>query len=41
MRYVDNLPSKKIAETLGKSDGAVRVLLTRAIRKLERMLEEA
>jgi RNA polymerase sigma-70 factor (ECF subfamily) len=34
LRYVDGLPSKDIAQQLGKSDGAVRVLLTRGIGKL-------
>ena len=37
-RYVDGLPSKQIAERLGKSDGAVRVMLTRAVGKLQTML---
>jgi len=38
LRYVDNLPSKEIAVRLGKSDGAVRVLLTRSLRKLQELL---
>ena len=38
LRYVENLPSKEIAERLGKSDGAVRVLLTRTLNKLQQML---
>lgn len=37
-RYVEGLPSKQIAERLGKSDGAVRVMLTRAVGKLQKML---
>jgi RNA polymerase sigma-70 factor, ECF subfamily len=35
MRYVEQLPSKEIATRLGKSDGAVRVMLTRALRTLQ------
>ncbi len=38
MRYVEGLPSKEIAEHLGKSDGAVRVLLTRSLQKLQEVL---
>ena len=38
MRYVQNLSSKQIAEQLGKSDGAVRVMLTRATKKLEQLM---
>jgi RNA polymerase sigma-70 factor (ECF subfamily) len=38
LRYVENLASKEIAERLGKSDGAVRVLLTRSLRKLQELL---
>ena len=38
LRYVDNLPSKEIAVRLGKSDGAIRVLLTRSLRKLQELL---
>ena len=40
MRYVENLPSKQIAEALGKSDAAVRVMLTRSLKKLQTMLAE-
>lgn len=40
MRYVDNLPSKEIAEKLGKSDGAIRVILTRSLRQLEELLDD-
>jgi len=32
------LPSKEIAEKLGKSDAAVRVMLTRSLKKLQEML---
>jgi len=38
MRYVQGLPSKEIAEQMGKSDGAVRVLLTRSLKRLETLL---
>jgi RNA polymerase sigma-70 factor (ECF subfamily) len=38
LRYVENLPSKEIAARLGKSDGAVRVMLTRSLDKLQRIL---
>jgi RNA polymerase sigma-70 factor (ECF subfamily) len=38
LRYVDGLPSKDIAERLGKSDGAVRVMLTRSLARLQQML---
>jgi len=34
MRYAENLASKEIAARMGKSDGAVRVLLTRALNSL-------
>jgi RNA polymerase sigma-70 factor (ECF subfamily) len=40
LRYVENMPSKEIAERLGKSDGAVRVMLTRSLQKLQGMLGE-
>lgn len=38
LRYVEGLPSKEIAAQLGKTDGAVRVMLTRALRVLQEML---
>ena len=38
LRYVENLPSKEIARRLGKSDGAVRVLLTRTLDRLQKLL---
>jgi RNA polymerase sigma-70 factor (ECF subfamily) len=40
MRYVEGLPTKVIAERLGKSDAAVRVMLTRTIQKLQLLLVE-
>lgn len=38
LRYVENMPSKQIAERLGKSDAAVRVMLTRSLKKLQELL---
>lgn len=40
LRYVEGLPSKEIAEQLGKSDAAVRVLLTRSVAKLQKTLSQ-
>ncbi|KAA5545325.1 sigma-70 family RNA polymerase sigma factor [Roseiconus nitratireducens] len=40
MRYADGLPTKAIAEKLGKTDVAVRVLLSRSMRQLEQMLSD-
>lgn len=39
-RYLENLPSQDIAKRLGKTDVATRVLLSRAIRKLQEALAE-
>lgn len=38
LRYMEHLPSKEIAARLDKSDGAVRVLLTRSLQKLQEIL---
>jgi RNA polymerase sigma-70 factor, ECF subfamily len=38
LRYVENLPSKEIATRLGKTDGAVRVMLTRALSRMQQIL---
>ncbi len=38
LRYVENLPSKEIAKQLGKTDGALRVMLTRSLKKLEEIM---
>jgi RNA polymerase sigma-70 factor (ECF subfamily) len=38
LRYVDGLASKQIAERLGKTDGSVRVMLTRALGRLQQIL---
>lgn len=40
MRYIENLPSKQIAENLGKTDAAVRVMLTRSLKTLQELLGE-
>ncbi|MFN0021656.1 MAG: sigma-70 family RNA polymerase sigma factor [Pirellulaceae bacterium] len=40
LRYVENLPSKEIAEKLQKSDAAIRVMLTRSLKRLQGLLEE-
>lgn len=40
MRYIENLPSKQIAEKLGKTDAATRVMLTRSLKKLQELLGE-
>jgi len=39
LRYVQGLPSKQIAQQLGKTDGAVRVMLTRSINRLQAILD--
>ncbi len=38
LRYVEGLPSKEIANQLGRTDGATRVLLTRSLARLQEML---
>jgi len=40
LRYLIGLPSKEVAQKLGKSDGAVRVMLSRALARLHEMLAE-
>jgi RNA polymerase sigma-70 factor (ECF subfamily) len=40
MRYIENLPSKQIAQNLGKTDAAIRVMLTRSLKKLQELLGE-
>jgi len=39
LRYVEGLATKEIAQRLEKSDGAVRVMLTRAVKRLEELLQ--
>lgn len=38
LRYLEGLPSKQIAEKLGRTDGAVRVMLTRTLNRLLELL---
>ena len=38
LRYAENLPTKEIAERLGKTDGSVRVMLTRSLAKLREIM---
>ncbi|REJ93477.1 MAG: RNA polymerase subunit sigma [Planctomycetota bacterium] len=40
MRYMEHLPSKEIAQRLGKTDGAVRVMVTRSLQKLQDILAQ-
>jgi RNA polymerase sigma-70 factor (ECF subfamily) len=40
LRYLVGLPSKEIAQKLGKTDGAVRVMLSRSLGKLQEMLAD-
>jgi RNA polymerase sigma-70 factor (ECF subfamily) len=40
LKYIENKPSKEIAEALGKSDAAVRVMLTRTMKQLHELLGE-
>ncbi len=39
LRYVENMPSKEIAAKLGKTDGAIRVMLTRSLGQLQKLLD--
>jgi RNA polymerase sigma-70 factor (ECF subfamily) len=39
-RYVDDLPTKEIAGRIGKTDVAVRVLLSRTVQKLQELMAE-
>ena len=39
LRYLEDMPSKQIADRLGKTDGAVRVMLTRSLAKLQEIFE--
>jgi RNA polymerase sigma-70 factor (ECF subfamily) len=40
LRYADGLPTKDVAQQLGKTDVATRVLLSRTIRQLEKALDD-
>ena len=39
LRYIEGLPSKEIAKRLEKSDGAIRVMLTRSLKRLQSILK--
>ncbi|NOZ40727.1 MAG: sigma-70 family RNA polymerase sigma factor [Planctomycetes bacterium] len=40
LRYLVGLPSKEIAKKFGKSDGAMRVMISRALSRLQALLVE-
>lgn len=40
LRYLVGLPSKEIADKLGKSDGAIRVMLSRGLSRLQSLMTE-
>ncbi|MEZ6120240.1 MAG: sigma-70 family RNA polymerase sigma factor [Pirellulaceae bacterium] len=40
LRYLVGLPSKEIAAKLGKSDGAIRVMLSRGLNRLQQLMGE-
>lgn len=40
LKYIESKPSKEIAEAIGKSDAAVRVMLTRTMKQLHELLAE-
>jgi RNA polymerase sigma-70 factor (ECF subfamily) len=40
LKYLENRPSREIAELLGKSDAAIRVMLTRTMKQLHELLVE-
>ena len=40
LRYLVGLPSKEIAQKFGKSDGATRVMISRALSRLHELLAE-
>ena len=39
LRDLQSLPTKEIADQLGKTDGAIRVLLTRSLQRLQIIME--
>jgi RNA polymerase sigma-70 factor (ECF subfamily) len=41
LKYIENKPSKEIAMAIGKSDAAVRVMLTRTMKQLHELLADA
>jgi len=40
LRYVENLPTKQIAQQLDKTDGALRVMISRCLKRLESILDQ-
>ena len=40
LRFVEGLPTREIAERMGKSHGSIRVILTRVLKKLEAMMRD-
>jgi len=41
MKFVDELSNKEVAEALGKSEGAVRVMQHRALKQLKKYVEDS
>lgn len=41
MRYIDGCSTKEVADALGKSDGAVRVMLSRTVAELQNYMRES
>jgi RNA polymerase sigma-70 factor (ECF subfamily) len=39
LRFIEGLPSKEIAQRIAKSDGATRVMISRALRRLQHALQ--
>ncbi len=39
MRFVDSLSNREVAEALGKSEGAVRVIQHRALKQLKKITD--
>lgn len=40
LRYLEGLPTKEIADRMGKQDVAIRVMLSRCVRTLEKLLQD-
>lgn len=40
LRYVENLPTKQIAERINKTDGALRVMISRSLKQLQSKLQK-
>ncbi|MCA9135032.1 MAG: sigma-70 family RNA polymerase sigma factor, partial [Planctomycetales bacterium] len=40
LRYLVGLPSKEVAGRLGKTDGAVRVMLSRGLGRLQQLMDD-